>query len=439
MTVSVSPKGHPRIVSLVTNARGQTTFAILALCAIILFGSTLHLFRPYDGMALGIAEGGFLLVDTVHTGGPAENAGIIAGDQILSIDGRPVDGWGNKPLYRAGVGPGDTVTYELRRDHQVLTLSTKVGSYFDDIPLLGALVGMLFLSIGSWAIGLVLCLFVPPYDVRTRLVGLLGLLGGIAVAAGGLGGESYFWGAYTTLEVTWCCMAFVFVTSHLYFPAPSFVAHRKRIIYSLAIVAILLSALTILNDWFLTPRGFWLPVFMGLGIHDAVHVFFFLTVLASVGLLLRNRFLSQDTDARRQTGILIWGTVLGFAPFLVLTLLPILLFGEDVEYLDANYSVLFLALIPLAYAYVIYQRRLLRVDFIINRMVVFFVLVLFILTVSILILGAVALVFDLPADFFHLLGEFWQRSYLCLRRTCTKLCRSVLTGSCTAVTTTFPR
>jgi len=115
-------------------------------------------------------------------------------------------------------------------------------------------------------------------------------------------------------------------------------------------------------------------------------------------LLVRNRFLSTDHDVRRQTGIVIWGTVIGFDPFFVLTLLPRLLFGIDAEYVNGIYSILFLVALPLAYAYVIYQRRLLHVDFIINRVVVFLVLALLVLSLYILILGIVALTFDLPVE-----------------------------------------
>jgi signal transduction histidine kinase len=59
-------------------------------------------------------------------------------------------------------------------------------------------------------------------------------------------------------------------------------------------------------------------------------------------------------------------------------------------------ALVFLLLVPLSYIYVIHQRKLLRMDFIINRLVVLFVLVLLIFIAAILILGVIALLLDLP-------------------------------------------
>ena len=122
------------------------------------------------------------------------------------------------------------------------------------------------------------------------------------------------------------------------------------------------------NDWILAAHNYPLSVTYGNYLRRAVLVFFILSWLMAVGLLMRNRFLSCDPEIRRQTGIVIWGMVLGFGPFLAFTLLPYILFGQ--EYLAGSYTILFMMTLPLAYAYVIFQRKLLKVDFIINRIVV---------------------------------------------------------------------
>ena len=193
---------HPRIVTLVTHPRGQAVFAILALCAIILLDASFYLLRPYDGVDFQV-EGNFGQVYSVDAGGPAAEAGVRVGDQVLAIDGRPVDRWGNTPMYRPGIRPGETVTYEIRRSQQVLTLPVTVGSYLDNLPVLGTFAGLQLLSLSLWAIGLVLCRFVPPRDVRARLIGLGWLMAGVAVAAGGPGRWTSFWGARTAMEVLW--------------------------------------------------------------------------------------------------------------------------------------------------------------------------------------------------------------------------------------------
>ena len=113
---------------------------------------------------------------------------------------------------------------------------------------------------------------------------------------------------------------------------------------------------------------------------------------AIVGLLFRSRFLIKEPDIHRQTNIVLWGTILGFAPFFIFTLLPIIIFGTGHEYLDGNYSVLFLIFIPVSYAYTIFQRKILKIDFLVNRLVVFFVLAMFVLLVSVATLGIFAII-----------------------------------------------
>jgi len=92
------------VVSLITDARGQTIFSVLAICVIIMFGSTRHLLRPYDGMDLQVGDGA-VKVAAVCSGGLAENAGILAGDQSLAIGSQPADGWASSPPYLYGVRP----------------------------------------------------------------------------------------------------------------------------------------------------------------------------------------------------------------------------------------------------------------------------------------------------------------------------------------------
>ena len=107
-----------------------------------------------------------------------------------------------------------------------------------------------------------------------------------------------------------------------------------------------------------------------------------------------NRIYSKDPDVKRQTGVVLWGSVLGFSPFFVFVVLPYMLFQEQV--IGSLGSLIFLLLVPLSYIYVIHQRKLLRMDFIINRFVVLFVMVLLIFIASSLILGVIALFLDLP-------------------------------------------
>ena len=112
--------------------------------------------------------------------------------------------------------------------------------------------------------------------------------------------------------------------------------------------------------------------------------------------MVYNRVYSKDAEVRRQTNVVLWGNVLGFIPYLIFVVLPYTFFG--VQFTGGLTSLVFLVLVPLSYIYVIYQRKLLRLDFVINRFVVLFVLAMLVLIVSILILGVLALVFELSPN-----------------------------------------
>jgi two-component system, NarL family, sensor histidine kinase ComP len=158
----------------------------------------------------------------------------------------------------------------------------------------------------------------------------------------------------------------------------------------------MLVMLVIIEDWFLKPRGYIIPGMFALSLRQVVLIFFMSSWIVAVGLMVYNRLRSHEAEIRRQTGIIIWGMVLGIGPFFVFTVLPYILFGQ--EYLPGLFTILFLIILPLAYAYVIFQRKLLKVDFIINRIVVWFTLILLILIASILLFGVFVFMFNLPAQ-----------------------------------------
>jgi signal transduction histidine kinase len=386
---------HPRLLTMVTDPKGQVIASILILCAIVLFNSFFYIFRPYDGMRV-YQEAPLGEVYDVIPNGPAHLAGVRISDRILAIDGKPVDPLRSEPRYRPGIRVGDTVRYEFERQGEHIGLSLMIGSYSENLPLLGSYLGVQILSIGLWAIGLVLTLFPSPDDVRARLLSLGFLMAGLTAAVGGASGWNSFWGANTVQKVSLCLLAPVIVAAHLTFPSISLPRYRKNVITLVLTIAVLLSGLVMAVDWILKPRGYPFSVTAAIYIRQFVLVFFMLSWLAAVALLIRNRFLSRDPEIRRQTGIVSWGMVLGCGPFFALTLLPYVLFGQ--EYLAGAYTILFLLLLPLAYAYVIFQRKLLKVDFIINRIVVWFTLILLILVVSILIFGLLVLIFQLPSQ-----------------------------------------
>jgi serine protease Do len=76
---------------------------------------------------LGLAAAKGALVASVETAGPAETGGIVAGDVILSVDGRLVDAMNTLPRMVADMAVGKEVTVIVMRDGKEETLNVTLG------------------------------------------------------------------------------------------------------------------------------------------------------------------------------------------------------------------------------------------------------------------------------------------------------------------------
>jgi serine protease Do len=72
------------------------------------------------------------LVNSVEKGGPAEKAGIEAGDVILQFDGKPVISSEDLPRLVGAVRPGNRVTVQIWRNKQPRDVQIVVGEMQDD-------------------------------------------------------------------------------------------------------------------------------------------------------------------------------------------------------------------------------------------------------------------------------------------------------------------
>jgi serine protease Do len=72
------------------------------------------------------------LVSQVEDSGPADKAGLKAGDVILAVDGRAIERSGELPAIIAGIKPGVEATLEIWRDKAKRKFRIKVGELEDD-------------------------------------------------------------------------------------------------------------------------------------------------------------------------------------------------------------------------------------------------------------------------------------------------------------------
>ena len=234
----------------------------------------------------------------------------------------------------------------------------------------------------------------------------------IFLAAATFGRSGYIWGANTTSLGAWSLLIFANISVNLYFPEQIFSdGWRKWFVNILAAGAVGLSFLAIITDWVLYPSAWAAGVqaynnflSVGLTVNWLIILSYFLSLIVGITLLLGShlRFRHIDPDLARKTRIVIWGTALGIAPLVLFSFLPFVFTGETV--LAPTYGFLFFLIIPLAYAYAIFQENLIRVDFAINRAVVFFVLALAILGGGFLLFVILVRYFNITEATFPLLG-----------------------------------
>jgi len=82
-----------------------------------------------DSFGLPQPEGA--LVSSVEKGGPAEHAGIEAGDVILKLNGQPLKDSTELPVQIASIAPGTNVDLEVWRDHATRNVSVKLAALED--------------------------------------------------------------------------------------------------------------------------------------------------------------------------------------------------------------------------------------------------------------------------------------------------------------------
>jgi serine protease Do len=85
-----------------------------------------------ESIGLGKPQGA--LVRSVEGGGPAEKAGVEAGDIITKFDGRPVDKAGDLPRFVGGTKPGSRSTVQVFRRGNYRDLNVTVAELEDEQP-----------------------------------------------------------------------------------------------------------------------------------------------------------------------------------------------------------------------------------------------------------------------------------------------------------------
>ena len=311
-------------------------------------------------------SGGLLTVTGLD---PGPDAGFKVGDRVLAIDGQPIESPRQLEFYTNGLSIGDTPTYRLVRSGVPLELKAPLVRFFNlRYLLVQSLVGSLFLFIG-----LLLYVKRPKDPVAVLLHWDFLLVGVMAMTTPG-----HFAPPYSGLSrlVDWVFAAggglfpSIFLHFGLVFPrrrvSEAFLRRYLWVLYAVALA---------LSTWVgLVTVGVGHPAFQDwfrqfTAAYSASRWFLTLCVVASVFLLILSSFKASGDVERRQMNWILLG--LGTGPLIWLAAWQVPILAGVTLQLPEEYALASLATAPVAFAIAIIQYRLLDVDLVLQKGMVY--------------------------------------------------------------------
>jgi serine phosphatase RsbU (regulator of sigma subunit) len=336
--------------------------------------------RPNDGVVPMPYSRGGIEVRAVQPGGPAQAAGIQAGDRVIGIGRKLVNTTSDASEELLTHSIGETVPYLVRRGDALLTVPVKLASIRlgGTTYLYSAALGFLFFLIG---------LFVfrnRPDDRAARIFFLLCVLFLLFFVCR-LRPASYWWidvFVQNTGTVSLFLLPAVFIHFFLIFPRPKqlsfarndewtgepparfkvwlqdFLSASPTLFYLLYAIP----PFVFLYDVFRQVRGERVSVLSGAPLSSWVLLGDYL-VLGLIALA-HSAFTLPDAGERRQAFHVFVGTILGTAPFVLLGIVLPSAFQID-EYVF--WGIVPMILIPLTFAYAIVRFQMLNIRFVVRR------------------------------------------------------------------------
>jgi two-component system, NtrC family, sensor kinase len=347
----------------------QSAVVVLLLCLAVANITVRRTWSEMEDGVLWVSEGDQVAARAVAEGSPAERATLYPGDILLQINGRPIESVQQVINILHGTRRGDSLTYDVLRLRSQQTFTLTVSA----IPS-GNLA--LYLALAS--------------------VGIFSLLVGASVRLRKPDNQA-------TLHFFWLCIAFFGVLSLSYsgrLDTLDKVFYWGDAVASLLLPPLFLHFALMFPDrpdaWARTDAGrsmmpiVYLPALVLGGAHVAAVArggygeaistlltlvdrgeLLYLAASLVVGLIIMTRALRRvrSVTSRRQLRWIVWGTALGALPFVFAYAVPFVFGFEPVA--GAELTAILLALVPLAFASAIIRYRLMDVEVIIKRALVY--------------------------------------------------------------------
>ena len=314
---------------------------------------------PYDGV-WWIEDSGNLIAHRVEANGPGDKAGIREGDRLIAVDQREVNGSAalSRQLYR--VGAWSKATYSLVRR------SVPVDSVVILVPADKSLnywlrlIALIYLGIGLYVL---LRRWTAPSSTHFYIFCLVSFVFYAFHYTGKL--NSFDWTILWSNSVAWLLQPALFLHFVLTFPERRYFVRKHR----WAVPLIYLPGLVLLGIQIVAIEFLKASENVRSNLDRIQMGYLALFFVAAAGVLWYSYQRASTPILRQQLKWVTRGTILAIAPFTLFYVIPYL--AGTLPTTAMKVSVLSLGLLPLTFGYAIFRYRLMDVDLIFKRGMVY--------------------------------------------------------------------
>jgi len=334
-------------------------FSIFAFCILVvsLFFFVSSMGKPYMGTMLSMNNQGWT-VGNVDPNGMASQAGIQEGDRPVEINGQPADIF-LEEYEKAGAVFGRLIRELTVVDEQGQLKSVDLKDSPPSRESVSELAILFFVCIITWIIGFYV-FFKRPKNIVALLLCLGGLTIGLAFSANMAAARAIPAAAYLEViaSVTgpWLLLHFFLIL-----PEERTGLRNNPLVYLIYLPAAITLVLFPLIGYADGQPILWFRSFRLLE--------FVVGFLAAAGVAVFNYFRTVSPRTRQQMKIVLISCLAAVVPSLILGILPEVILGQTI--LPPGFSLLFIVFIPLGMGYAVVTQKLMDIDVIIRRSVIY--------------------------------------------------------------------
>jgi two-component system, NtrC family, sensor kinase len=336
---------------------------LLTVTAVVFAGFNFQAERDYavpDDGVWWVEQGGHLLADRVDSNGPGARAGIKPDDQLISVNGQEIRSTPGleRALYQTGAW--SKATYSLIR--QTVTLDSSVILVPADRSLNGSLrlIALIYLGIGIYVL---LRRWTAPGSTHFYIFCLVSFIAYSFKYTGKL--NDFDWIIYWSNIVAWVLQPALFLHFVSIFPEKREFVRRNPWLLILAYVP----GAALLGRHILALRMAQATGALRWDMDRQEMAYGALLFILAAAVLWYSYRLASTTILRQQLKWVTRGTVLAIVPYTLFYVIPYLMGSLPGTWMKL--SVLSLGLLPLTFGYAIFRYRLMDVDLIFKRGVVY--------------------------------------------------------------------